>query len=1003
MTTWWDPVYCVSTLSDGEIDVTSAPSAIDGVTPPNGQRILLTQQKTTPSQNTTWRYNGAGLALTATTDVPTPGAVVRAQQVGATLAFTEWALSETTHYTWARQHVRANAKAWEARGDGTTDDTAALSYAQASVGSNTGILLLPAGTYVMSGTSFTFTCQVEFEEGAMLSLASGLTLNVDSRIRASATQQIFQCNGSGGSRSVVSFGTPPLGDSTYPVRWWGAAGTGSTDDSSAIADAAASMPSSGGTLVFPNGTYLFSTSQTLGANVHLRFEEGAVLSPASGVTVTLNGRVTAHRTQPVFAGSGVVAVTKQAFDKFSICNFGAVADGTTVVDGTMDYSNPYVLTCASSLPFKATDVGKVINVSYAGPSGYDLQTTISGYTSSSTVTLTAPLGNNYNLPSYPRTVIFGTDNITAIQATHDAAFATIDFNNGFPEGGAVVEIPPGVYCFTDQLRWKESVMLQGHGLASTLLSMVPSSAGSGTNGAGASIWIAPSNVGSATGYNMNTCMRDFQLAGVLLDSSLSTIGLCLTDCYYMNFYNVEVTGGWKAFHGGNGQLGFTQCGVLLNGESVNTAFCHFFGCGSDACFGDGVQCRPGSVGGGYVIDCGWIGGHLNGNDGYALSAPDGPTSKQGPFLLSGCDIEGGGYGISGNWIGLTIDRCYTEGIDHAFFTASYDYRALCQLYALKITNCWVSSWAGNRYAIDLTTGSGISGAIIENNYVIANTVLTGCPAIGVAGNTSVSIRGNHFSDNPGADMVMYDGSVEVNGLQRQTYRFYVSGLAAGANTQAALDGSVSGITTLPLPSNGYVMSVKAFLGNSSGGAITGGSWNVQVEQQPVGGGIADITAAPPSAGSYAGDVMIETTDFHGLQANQQITVSGVTGTTEANGVWDVFIPTYEQATGTTVDGLPSLVYIILPGVSFVHSYTGGGTIKSVKLDLQSPTVSYGASLKDNGGSPHLMAGDLLDAGSSIDVIVTTSGGFAFSPGTANAIIDVEIGYVTNITPSNYIG
>jgi len=174
MAAWWEPVYCVSTPADGNINLSSAPSTIDGVAPPNGKRVLLTQQ-TTASQNTTYIYNtGTPPTLTATTDVPVGGAVVRATN-GNTLAHTEHSLSDTTNYQWTRQFTKVNVKDFGALGDGSNDYTA-ITTAMNSLPASGGTLLFPAGKAASSPTPYSTTTgftipanvRVEFEEGAIL-------------------------------------------------------------------------------------------------------------------------------------------------------------------------------------------------------------------------------------------------------------------------------------------------------------------------------------------------------------------------------------------------------------------------------------------------------------------------------------------------------------------------------------------------------------------------------------------------------------------------------------------------------------------------------------------------------------------------------------------------------------------------------------------------------------------------------------------------------------------
>jgi hypothetical protein len=99
-----------------------------------------------------------------------------------------------------------------------------------------------------------------------------------------------------------------------------------------------------------------------------------------------------------------------------VADYGAKDDLRTVFDGAMT-SGSGTLTCATSTPFAAGDVGKRITVAGAGASGAQLTTTIASFSSSSVVVLTATASANVSAKG----VSFGTDNTTAIQNAINAA------------------------------------------------------------------------------------------------------------------------------------------------------------------------------------------------------------------------------------------------------------------------------------------------------------------------------------------------------------------------------------------------------------------------------------------------------------------------------------------------------------------------------------------------------------------------------------------------------
>jgi hypothetical protein len=124
---------------------------------------------------------------------------------------------------------------------------------------------------------------------------------------------------------------------------------------------------------------------------------------------------------------------------FDVRDFGAVGDGKFATDGVIT-SGTATLTCATSKPFTPADVGKSIMVKGALVSGATtLVTTITGYTSSSVVTLGASATATVASAGL---VLWATDDTAAVQATINAAFAY-----GQAHGVGVVALPPAAGLF----------------------------------------------------------------------------------------------------------------------------------------------------------------------------------------------------------------------------------------------------------------------------------------------------------------------------------------------------------------------------------------------------------------------------------------------------------------------------------------------------------------------------------------------------------------------------
>jgi len=115
-----------------------------------------------------------------------------------------------------------------------------------------------------------------------------------------------------------SYLVPAVNNSTINVKDYGATGDGTTDDYAAFKDAIASLSSTGGTILFPEGTYLFSDISTYAVpvdNLTIRLQEGATVKVPSTATV---GTDTSPQGTPFKPIIGANEGTDSAFDNFSI-------------------------------------------------------------------------------------------------------------------------------------------------------------------------------------------------------------------------------------------------------------------------------------------------------------------------------------------------------------------------------------------------------------------------------------------------------------------------------------------------------------------------------------------------------------------------------------------------------------------------------------------------------------------------------------------------------------
>lgn len=106
---------------------------------------------------------------------------------------------------------------------------------------------------------------------------------------------------------------------------YNATGTGTTDDRTAL-NSANTAAGTTGTLVFPKGTYKVSSALTLSAAV--RMLNGAILSPDTGVTVTLSNTLIAGSYKVFTTGAGTISFAGAAIERILPQWWGAVANDT---------------------------------------------------------------------------------------------------------------------------------------------------------------------------------------------------------------------------------------------------------------------------------------------------------------------------------------------------------------------------------------------------------------------------------------------------------------------------------------------------------------------------------------------------------------------------------------------------------------------------------------------------------------------------------------------------
>ncbi|MNO55434.1 Pectate lyase superfamily protein [compost metagenome] len=116
-------------------------------------------------------------------------------------------------------------------------------------------------------------------------------------------------------------------DIAYSAKVNGLKGDGVTNDYSALNAMLTNIGATKAQIYFGKGTYIIGSNITIPPNVKLIFANGAMLSPNTGVTITINGPIDAGVYQ-IFGGNGTITGSPKV-DSVYPQWFGAVADAST--------------------------------------------------------------------------------------------------------------------------------------------------------------------------------------------------------------------------------------------------------------------------------------------------------------------------------------------------------------------------------------------------------------------------------------------------------------------------------------------------------------------------------------------------------------------------------------------------------------------------------------------------------------------------------------------------
>lgn len=195
-----------------------------------------------------------------------------------------------------------DAKAAGAKGDGVTDDRAALNtLANTTIPATGGTIWFPPGTYnIGSAITFPVGVQLKFSQGAKLLAPNGVTVNINGTIDASSNQLIFSWSGTGhftfggvdntSGTSTASQMNPAAGLFNQTVlipQWWGVKGdyvngVGGTDDTTAWQRIFNILPNYACLIIPPNTRSRITATLTLYNRLGVRIDGSGRVGDQTG-------------------------------------------------------------------------------------------------------------------------------------------------------------------------------------------------------------------------------------------------------------------------------------------------------------------------------------------------------------------------------------------------------------------------------------------------------------------------------------------------------------------------------------------------------------------------------------------------------------------------------------------------------------------------------------------------------------------------------------------------
>ncbi len=474
------------------VNTSSPGSSIDGYTLKAGNRVLLTHQST-GSQNGVWIWKSA-TSLKRPTNVgdeyvsgnALDNATLIWVQNGNTYAGTCWGVDrakaivvDTTAFSLTRVALPPVQAKAASPGTNVTLSAPTTSLDGVSLIGNGSegsdiILLKNQTTPSQNGLYWANT------GGALTSAQTSEPLTPERVVRVSQGTVNAHTEWAIVTQLPIQIGTTAITFSRQlvrpNVRDFGATGNGFFDDSMAINTALSSVSAAGGALLFPPGTYRIGTGTTIPATVAVEFEEGAMIAPATGIAVTINGPVRAHPTQQIFvvpgaspspvipSGKSPPAVTVSGAPTSALSFKIQIVTGGTLSAGiSFQYSVNNGITWLPSTPQNASSAtsynyvipGTGITVTfpsgtYTGSGPGQNVYTWNTIPSSQSVLLTPAASDQFSVKWWGAKGDALTDDTAALLAAFAAPSSVL---NGYTDwtGGWTIRVPAGTYLCSREI------------------------------------------------------------------------------------------------------------------------------------------------------------------------------------------------------------------------------------------------------------------------------------------------------------------------------------------------------------------------------------------------------------------------------------------------------------------------------------------------------------------------------------------------------------------------